>query len=170
MDVGSVQGLWRRSLLVLPNGMRDETSWVAWLQVGPYFVDLRQAADGTQDGFAGELLFDGTWFEWRRDISYRPQAAPDAGRLRFEGDVLVEEGRYAPYVEHWRRDDASGDTSVWRMEDRGLLLRRGSVFGVAVAAAAGVEVSFGRDGVVERSLVPERVGGAATGDGWERLI
>ncbi len=127
LDVSTLTGCWTRSLLVQPGGSRDETTSVAWLQGPSLYIDLRQpagrpdfshirsltdltAADcawlATQQGFAGVLRQDGAFFEWVRALDYQPPAGPDAGRLFWQGGVLVETGRYADYLEHWHRDEA----------------------------------------------------------------
>ncbi|RJF88029.1 hypothetical protein D3874_14215 [Oleomonas cavernae] len=121
--------MWQRSLIAWPDGRRDTTTAVRWLQGPGFYIDLRQAAGrpdfagvagladldadqlrwlAGQEGFAGELVFDGSHFEWQRLIDFQPQAVySDAGSLRFEGDTLVEEGRDLPYIEHWHRDAAA---------------------------------------------------------------
>ena len=118
-----VRGAWRRSLLVRPNGDRDFASFVVWMQGARHFVDLRQppgrpcfaevaaACDLTwthlawmtrQEGFAGELVLDGEFVEWRRSLDLQPPTGDaDSARLWFEGATLVEQGRHAPYLERW---------------------------------------------------------------------
>jgi hypothetical protein len=130
LGVGDLAGLWTRSLLVLPDGTRDTTTEVAWLQGPGGYADLRQApgqpdfshvrclddltaADcvwlATQQGFAGTLRSAEGYFEWGREIDYQPPAVqPDSGRLFWQGDILVETGRYADYLEHWHRAPACG--------------------------------------------------------------
>jgi len=127
-NMEDLAGLWTRSLLVLPDGMCDVATEVVWLQGPGLYVDLRQAparpdfahvrglddltaADcawlATQQGFAGVLRYADGYFEWEREIDYQPPAAgPDSGRLFWRGEVLVETGRYADYLEHWHRDPA----------------------------------------------------------------
>ena len=127
--VESLEGLWTRSLIVWPDGSRDTTTQVRWLQGPGLYCDLRQPegapsfegvhrlADVTpvhlewmarQEAFAGELTFDGECFEWAREIDLQPRAAlPDRGHLRFEDDVLVELGEHVAYVEHWHRRASS---------------------------------------------------------------
>jgi hypothetical protein len=126
ITVASLTGLWRRSLLVTADGKRDETTSVAWLQAHPHYADLRQPegmpafspvsglddlsmADcrwlAAQQGFAGffRRLDDG--FEWVRMLDFCPPGpVKDIGRLYWDGDILVEEGRDVPYLEHWHRD------------------------------------------------------------------
>ncbi len=126
--VQSLRGLWQRSLIAWPDGSRDVTTSVRWLQGLRTYIDLRQpaplpdlsqvrclddlsredcAALAQQEGFAGHFAFDGTWFEWARAIDYQPKPLySDAGSLWWEDNVLVETGRDVAYVEHWHRDDA----------------------------------------------------------------
>jgi hypothetical protein len=126
---GDLGGLWQRSLIVLPDGTRDTTTRVSWLQGPTLYADLRQprslptlsdvtalndltlsdcAALAAQQGFAGRLGFDGRHFEWRRDIDFQPAAATaDAGSLEWNADILVERGRDVEYVEHWHRNPAA---------------------------------------------------------------
>ena len=132
MTVTDLQGLWRRSLIAWPGRPSDTTTSVRWLQ-GPHaYIDLRQPMPlpdfshvrsredlsfedcawlACQEGFAGHLHFDGRHFEWVREIDFQPPApTADAGSLRWEGDVLVETGRDADYVEHWHRDTSAAKT------------------------------------------------------------
>jgi hypothetical protein len=58
----------------------------------------------SQQGFAGHLDREGEFFVWRRWLDFQPASGvADAGRLREERGVVVEEGRDDPYVEHWHR-------------------------------------------------------------------
>jgi len=127
--IAEITGLWRRSLIRWPDGRSDTTTAVRWMQTPSLFVDLRQPANrpsfedvnclrdlgrahvdwlALQEGFAGEIFWDGRHVEWRRQFDFQPKSAfADAGKLWFEGDVMIEEGRDIPYVEHWHRDGAS---------------------------------------------------------------
>ena len=191
-QVAEVRGVWRRSLLVRPDGTRDDTGFVAWMQGQRHFVDLRQPAgrprfDGPenltgpqlawlarQEGFAGELVQDGEFVEWRRALDLQPPSGnPDSARLWFEGATLVEEGRYAPYVERWEpvgttlpRIDVSARL---REGDRdAMLVRCDNRFMLMVDAPAPArrvtecEISLGRvsgEGwLIERSTLPWREG------------
>ena len=122
LAIGDVQGLWRRSLIHWPDGRRDVTTSVTWLQGPNDYADLRvpqQRPDfsgitalndltreqmlflASQEGFAGQLSFDGRFFEWHRHIDYQPKSAmADAGRLWFEDGRMIEEGRDVRYIEH----------------------------------------------------------------------
>ncbi len=164
LTIPSLAGLWRRSLLAFPDGREDRTTKVAWLQAGPFYADLRQPADmpdfsdakclhdmtmedcrwlATQQGFAGIFRQVGDCFEWVRELDYCP-AGPfkDIGRLAWQGDILVEEGRDVPYLEHWHRDEAAPSpvaslalTAPGTLA-RGFLVRAGAAFMVACGRAA----------------------------------
>src|SRR5580700_5540438 len=121
--LADMPGMWRRSLIIQADGVRDTTSQVRWLQARTLFVDLRQGAAlpdflqlrclddlsfpdllqlARQEGFAGRLGFEGDCFEWRRLIDFQPRSLrADAGRLWWEDEILVEAGRDEAYVEHW---------------------------------------------------------------------
>ena len=165
LSLSEMPGSWRRSLLMLPDGRRDTTTRVAWLQGPTLFVDLRQPAGrpsfagvqalrdlnagqvawlARQEGFAGRFEQDGEFFVWRRLMDYQPPAlSGDSGRLWFEGDVLIEEGRYSPYIEHWHRDTEVGAScAAARLRDKasgsdGYLVRVGDIFMYARAGGSG---------------------------------
>src|ERR1700678_2492369 len=104
--VSELKGVWRRSMIAWPNGTRDTTTRVCWMQGVRAFVDLRQprlTADFSQTrglddlsmehcgwlagqrGFAGRLSFDGAYFEWVRSIDFQPtRLTADAGSLEWE--------------------------------------------------------------------------------------
>jgi len=126
----SLRGLWTRSLIEWPDGRRDTDTQVRWLQGPSLYIDLRQPAHrpdfsgargfedlndahlkwlARQEGFAGRLGFDGTFFEWSRTIDLQPIALySDAGRLWLEPGRMVEQGRDITYIEHWHCEaDAS---------------------------------------------------------------
>lgn len=155
-SIADITGLWRRSLIRWPDGNVDTTTSVFWLQTPTLFVDLRQPSDrpnfsdvnclrdlrrdhlgwlARQEGFAGEIHFDGTYFEWQRQIDIQPVAPfPDAGRFWIEADVMVEEGRDVHYIEHWHRAALRQEPCVGvRMKDGpggrlGIVVRIGDVF------------------------------------------
>lgn len=141
-------GLWRRTLLIDADGSRDTTTDVRWLQGLSAFVDLRRPAEpGAWDGFAGWLFQDGDVFEWRRFTGLSPQHTPDAGRMHWDGDVLVETGVHADYVEHWVLEPVAGPCGALTLagpdNSQALLLRAGELFGWATRTAGGAEISLG---------------------------
>jgi hypothetical protein len=155
-DIPSLKGLWYRSLIRWPDGRTDTTTRVSWLQGPGFYIDLRQPEgrpdfanvrsisdldDGQidwlvmQEGFAGRLCFDGSYFEWGRDIDLQPKGVySDCGRLWYDGDHVVEEGRDIPYIEHWHHR-LDGDPAVCgairlQSEDgrAGFIVRVGDMF------------------------------------------
>jgi hypothetical protein len=166
--VSDLQGLWRRSLIAWPDRPSDTTTSVRWLQGPRAYIDLRQPAPmpdfshartledltfedcawlARQEGFAGYLSFDGVYFEWVREIDFQPRSpSADAGSLAWEGDVLIETGRDANYIEHWRRDPSTPTTPTNTMDMQGhrqatrtTLLRVGPNFMFARARATTLE-------------------------------
>jgi hypothetical protein len=156
-SVADLRGLWQRSMISWPDGRRDTTTQVRWLQGLCTYADLRLptpvgdfshvgcradlslkdcAQLAQQQGFAGRLAFDGRHFEWFRSIDFHPKAAHvDAGTLEWDGQVLVERGRDVAYTEHWRRDilaSAEPAAAVVLRENlratQALLLRVGDAF------------------------------------------
>jgi hypothetical protein len=139
--VPDLQGLWHRSLISWPGRPSDTTTSVRWLQGSRAYIDLRQPMPlpdfshvrsredltleecawlARQEGFAGHLRFDGTYFEWIREIDFQPPSAiADAGTLHWDDDVLIETGRDCDYVEHWHRDPtvAATPTSITDRRD-----------------------------------------------------
>jgi hypothetical protein len=171
--VAGLQGLWQRSLIAWPGrGASDTTTSVRWLQ-GPHaYIDLRQPAPipdfshartledltyddcvwlARQEGFAGYLSFDATHFEWHREIDFQPPSpSADAGRLEWEGDVLIETGRDADYIEHWHRDPSIPTTPADLVDlqggaakTRATLLRVGPHFMFARARATSLHKGYG---------------------------
>lgn len=155
--ISELQGLWRRSSIAWPDGRYDTATQVYWLQGPSFYGDLRQPARlpvfphvrslkdlsrqdceslAEQQGFAGHLTFDGRHFEWMRSIDFQPKAPlADAGSLRWQGGVLIEEGRDLPYVERWHRDPliAAQPAAAVLLRNRragtlGLLIRAGGYY------------------------------------------
>ena len=96
VSVAECVGLWHRVLLVDAHGRHDTGTGVRWLQGPTGYVDSR--------GFAGILAQTGDVFTWRRDVDVAPSATVDAGRMHWEGGVLVETGVHEDYREHWVRE------------------------------------------------------------------
>jgi hypothetical protein len=162
-------GLWTRSLLALPDGQRDETTQVAWLQGPSLFADLRQPAGrpacclvpgsehltleacswlATQSGFAGTFFVENNVGEWRREIDFQPKSPlPDAGTLEWQGDILLETGVHAPYYEHWHQGvEAVVPNAALRLKSRedgrvAILVRSGPAFMFARDRAPGVKLT-----------------------------
>ena len=161
--LNELSGLWRRSLIEWPDGRRDTTSKVLWLQGLGAFGDLRQPAELTdfpraqgladlsredcerlseQQAFAGDLTSDGHFFEWNRIIDFQP-AGPyaDVGTLTWDNEVLIEQGRDVRYIEHWHRDDtlrtdAPIAATQWKNKRTGV---------AAMAVRSGAHLMYARD-------------------------
>ena len=166
-SVVDLQGLWRRSLIAWPGRPSDTTTSVRWLQGPRAYVDLRQPTPrpdfshvrsredltledcewlARQEGFAGHLGFDGRHFEWIREIDFQPPSlTADAGSLHWDGDVLIETGRDADYVEHWHRDASVARTPTnltGFQHPRSVLLRVGPNFMYARDRTTPLEKGF----------------------------
>jgi hypothetical protein len=160
--LSEMPGMWRRSLIIHADGVRDSTTQVRWLQAKTLFVDLRQGAAlpdflqlrclndltiedcsllASQEGFAGHFGFDGDCFQWLRLIDFQPRSpSADAGRLWWEEQILIETGRDVPYVEHWMPDP-----TVVTRPLAALLLRDVESGVAALAVQVGTVFMFARD-------------------------
>jgi hypothetical protein len=124
-------GLWRRTLLIEPDGSHDVGTDVLWLQGHTAYVDSR--------GFAGTLRQRGDTFQWHRTFDLLPPTPfPDAGVMHWDGATLVETGVHEDYVEHWVREQApTQPRGALFLSDplggAGLLVRAGAHFGWACA-------------------------------------
>lgn len=117
-------GVWSRTLLDTP-ALRDDTTFVRWMQLGRWHADLRipagvaagaaaRTAEGqrallaTQQGFAGltqvTMGQTGEVCSWHRLVDYQlPGPHPDAGVMVFESpDCVIETGIHGVYREVWR--------------------------------------------------------------------
>jgi hypothetical protein len=127
---GIYQGLWRRRVLETPEGVDRDTA-VYWLQTNLLYADIRIPAGrrrgrlrpmrlsdadflqlAQQQGFAGALEVEDDVLHWRRWLDFQPAGALDIGRVRFEGDMLIEEGVNAEYREEWERLSPPGEDRV----------------------------------------------------------
>jgi hypothetical protein len=152
-------GLLHRSLHAFPDGRRDGTTAVTWLQGPGLYCDLRRppgrpgftgvrgSADlrpahlewmVRQQGFAGRCTQEGDVLRWERTVDLQPAGEPDEGRVRWEGGVLVEEGLHGQYLERWHPERVAGAAAAARLTDRGsgaagVLVRVGDAFGHARA-------------------------------------
>lgn len=127
------EGMWQRLLLAKPGEPVETLVSTSWLQGPTIFVDLRQPpaiAAGIearclaeiqphearilacQEGFAGRLVLSGNIADWRRSIDFQPLGPlGDRGRLVREGDLLIEHGVEADYIEYWQLDRQPADAA-----------------------------------------------------------
>lgn len=103
-----------RTLLETPD-LRDETTFVRWMQLGRWHADLRipVAARGastvTQQGFCGVTQVTrveaSELCTWHRLVDYQPPGPnPDVGLMVFESpDCVIETGVHGAYREIWHR-------------------------------------------------------------------
>jgi hypothetical protein len=141
--IAECTGLWRRTLLIEADGSRDTGTTVVWLQGLSMFVDVR----GPGEGFAGRLDQHNDVFEWTRLVDLQPPGLPDAGRMSWAGDILVEEGVHADYTEQWHREPGPSQP-CWGLllsapDSTGLLMRVGERFGWAWQRGDEAGVSLG---------------------------
>jgi len=187
-------GVWRRRLIAFPDGREDRTTTVFWLQTRSTFADIRLPQESLvlqklprsalpaeallvlarQDGFAGHTTLDGDLCTWHRWISYRPPGpTADAGRLRLEAGLLIEEGVHAVYREDWERLDDGTEGAMAFASIGGpsrLLVRVGSHFIRiealdSVSYEPGCAIDYGRVAAtgewrIALSTEPDRAGGA----------
>jgi hypothetical protein len=165
--IEDLKGLWRRSLIVWPDGLRDETTQVRWLQGNRAYIDLRQPALpknlstrrglndismddcailARQEGFAGHFTFDGSHFEWARHIDFQSKPLySDVGSLWWQDNILIERGRDVDYIEHWHRDERNAIVSA-----AAVALRQVDAGIKASLLRVGADFMFARD----RSMIP----------------
>lgn len=123
------RGVWMRTLLETPE-VRDETTFVRWMQLERWHADLRiptaaradrsalplaqcspeqLAVLKTQQGFCGVTQVTrseaGEVCTWHRLVDYQPTGPnPDAGLMVFENpDCVIETGVHGVYREIWQR-------------------------------------------------------------------
>jgi allophanate hydrolase len=134
-----------------------------WLQGLDSYVDLRQPAGrptfgsvaGIHDlsppqidwmarplAFAGRLTRADGVFAWNKTVGLHP-VEPDLGRLRFEGETLVEQALDMSYVEHWNRHRTVADP-VAELHLNDPAGRRGGV-----VVRGGLQLGFARSRDVE---------------------
>lgn len=198
-----MEGLWRRLVIARPGRPADAHTFVAWLQGPDYFGDLRQPvgaqasvqasclaelsprealALAQQEGFAGKLEVAGDEAEWLRAIDFQPPSDErDRGRLVQEGDLLIERGIGADYVEYWQRPPAAADIpcAAARMVSEGdgraaYLVQWGRNFlyardrGATLAPGGTLADQVqGADAATAQALIDCEISlGAVTPDGW----
>ena len=172
-------GVLRRTLLVGPDGRRDTSSEVVWLQGPSLYVDVRRPAGTPRDpdddrawaraheGFAGRCTrtADGVT-HWERAVDVRaPGPFPDAGLLTRDGADVVERGVHVPYTERWAPEPVPPGAPVagalLRAVDdgrAGVLVRAGDRFGWACGR--------GPDDDPADPLTAHVAVGRITGAGW----
>jgi hypothetical protein len=123
-----LRGLWRRKSIAFPDGTRDTTTRVYWLQTPTLYADLRVPVDrpaltgltclaelteeellelARQQGFAGTMRAEGSACHWQRAIDFQPsRGVADSGHVRFEDGLLIEEGIHESYREVWKPIEA----------------------------------------------------------------
>ena len=138
--IAECAGLWRRTLLVEADGSRDTGTNVRWLQGLSLFVDVR----GPGEGFAGQLDQRLDVFEWTRLVDLQPPGLPDAGRMSWDGDTLVEVGVHADYTEHWEREAVPAQPCWGMLLSAAVLVRVGDRFGWAWRIGDEANVSIGQ--------------------------
>lgn len=143
-------GLWRRSILVLPDGSTDTTTEVLWLQTRSMFGDIRVPAarpkpmgDGfaacsdadlvalaAMQGFGGVLEVEADICRWHRHFDYQPPGGPpDEAGYKIEGDLLIETGLHADYREDWVRETpADALLAAFTLGDNAMLVVGGDHF------------------------------------------
>ena len=118
-------GVWQRLSLETRGKPSDTTTRAYWIQTSTLFADLRIPPDrpdfcgktslaecgdeellqlARQQGFAGMTLAGGDLLHRRRQVDYQPSRGRDnTRRMRFEGEVLVEENLPGTVQEKWQR-------------------------------------------------------------------
>jgi hypothetical protein len=106
----SYWGVWSRTLLQTPQ-QRDTSTFVRWMQLGRWHVDLRVPASDSAplQGFCGVTEVsqrpEGEVCTWRRLVDYEPpRATVDEGFMVFETpERVIETGIHSSYHEVWER-------------------------------------------------------------------
>lgn len=182
VSVEGLRGTIVRSSIVGADGVERRDVKATWFQGLSLYVDLRQPIERpfertAQDAFGGRCTTDADGVTtWERLFGLQPAGPhPDAGRLSWEGNVLLEHGVHEAYVEYWHPDEGAvrepaaglllGDLVT---SSSGILIRVGDRFGWGRAGSQresglDTEVSLGRvDGagrwIVEASSIPGREG------------
>lgn len=189
LQTGDLRGLWTRSLIAWPDGQRDVSTRVTWLQGPSLFADLRQPpqlasslskascrneltardcqALSRQQGFSGRFEARNGAYEWVRHIDLQPpRPQRDIGRLFWQEQVLVEEGVETEYTEHWRRDEAAPEPAA------GLWLRdpAAGVSGCVLRVGGWFAYARGRAGALAADSLASLVEGAASLPQMQALV
>jgi hypothetical protein len=103
-------GVWSRTLLGTPDTV-DTSTWVRWMQLGQWHVDLRvpQMSNDTLQGFSGTTRVSQVgareMCSWLRLVDYQPPPSTlDEGWMIFETSERIREvGIHSNYAEVWER-------------------------------------------------------------------
>jgi hypothetical protein len=153
-------GVWSRKLLETPD-KRDTTTFVQWMQLARWHVDLRVPASGSDpcQGFSGITRVTEVQGRevctWQRMVDYTPpRNTVDEGWVDFDGsERLIETGIHGTYHEVWERLPRSVGRRMVLAEQRQDSLPQARIFGsgdclmrVRPCAPIGpeFEISFGR--------------------------
>lgn len=172
-------GVWSRTLLETPE-RRDTTTFVRWMQLGLWHVDLRipVASSDAKQGFSGVTRVtqraEGEVCTWLRLVDYSPpRATLDEGTMVFKTpEQVIETGIHGVYHEVWDRLPGSTGRQIALAQTAGddladntrLFMSGDFVMRVRPCAPIGpdFEISFGRleNGMwqVEQSTLPTLVG------------
>jgi hypothetical protein len=145
-------GLWRRELMIWPDGSRDTDTVVFWLQTRSLYADIRVPAkrparpagesfESCSDedllgfaevyGFAGRLTVEGNLCKWARAMDYHPPGGPpDEAHYVFDGELLIETGIHANYREDWAKQTPADAplTAFTREDGPGIFVMAGEHF------------------------------------------
>jgi isopenicillin N synthase-like dioxygenase len=196
------EGAWQRLVLSVPGEPVDTLTQVEWLQGPVFYVDVRQpvalapqamasclaevtldeaALLAAQEGFAGRFCLAGNQAEWQREIDYRPCPLGDRGILEQSGDLLIETGVEADYIEYWQRgatgpDRSSGAARLLRADGCAVLLvRYGNRFGYARSRRSALPRGADLRSAVAAAITPQQAQalvdceislGTVTAQGW----
>jgi hypothetical protein len=129
-----VHGAWTRRWVVIDGGPRFETQHVVWVQSGTCYADLRVPFDAAaaERCFTGRSGWDVDGYRWAHHLDLeRGVPADDVGQLEWDGDLLVERGRFptedglVPYEEGWARLPGWDGTFLALEADTACLVRCG---------------------------------------------
>jgi len=134
------RGAWKRVSLAVDGAAPTEHADVVWLQTECTYADLRIPRYGYGDivaplSFAGTTTWADPFLRWSHDLDLDEStpADSDIGRVRWNGDDLVETGEFTeggravPYTEVWRRVAGSeaGLESHWSPDRTCVVVRTG---------------------------------------------
>ncbi|HEY2428720.1 MAG TPA: hypothetical protein VGI06_07310 [Acidimicrobiales bacterium] len=181
-----LHGAWTRRWVALDGGLPFETQTVIWLQAGPCYADVRVPFHpaGAERCFAGRSGWDGPQYRWTHHFDLEPgsPAADDIGSLRWNGDVLREEGVFPTaeggrsYVEAWVPLGADGPYAAAE-SPRGMFVRVGRHAIGVVGTAGRLAAAYWREGdggwgrelaIGDPRLVPSPQDG--TPPGWTVVV